>query len=412
MNLYIWLFVLGLAKVQAAIQCNSSSSCPEEAPCCSQFGECGTGGYCLGGCNPQFSYNYKSCMAMPICKDTNTKFNKYRSKVLDKDTYLGNASAGDWAYSGYLMDYEDEESLLLAMPKDSSGTVLSSTRYVWYGKISARMKTSHRSGVVSAFILFSNVEDEVDNEWVGSDLNNVQTNYYFEGTLNYTHSRNSSANQTFSSFHTYEIDWREDKLMWLVDGKVGRTLYKNNTYNHTTKRYDYPQTPSRVQISLWPGGNSTNTNGTIAWAGGKIDWDASDLKNPGYYYMTLNEVNISCYDPPSYAKKNGSQAYSFTSDSTFLSENVALTDDQTMLYSSEGSGLEPKLGKDNDTSSRSSSKVTSTRATSSSLASGASTAFIQNINSGKSSSNSKNGGAVISKPGVLTLLALIWGYVV
>lgn len=350
-------------------------------------------------------------MAMPICKNTTTKFSKYRSKLLDMNTYFGNASEGDWTYSGYTMDYDDEESLLLAMPKGSSGTVLSSTRYIWYGKISARLKTSHRSGVVTAFILFSNIQDEVDNEWIGSALNTVETNYYFEGTLNYTNSRNATANQTFANFHTYEVDWREDRLMWLVDGKVSRTLYKNETYNATTKRYQYPQTPSRVQISLWPGGNSTNSAGVIAWAGGAIDWDASDLKNPGYYYMTLNELNISCYDPPSYAAQNGSKAYSFTNDSSFLSQNIAITDDQMLLYSTNGSGLDPKLGKNNKTSSRSS--ATSASSTSSSLASGASTRFIQNINSGKSSSSdSKNGGVAVTKPGVLTLVALIFGYMV
>lgn len=72
-------------------------------------------------------------------------------------------------------------NLLLTMEKGSVGTVLSSTRYVWYGKIGATLKTSRGAGVVSAFILFSGVKDEIDYEWVGVDLGHVQTNYYFQG---------------------------------------------------------------------------------------------------------------------------------------------------------------------------------------------------------------------------------------
>ena len=72
-------------------------------------------------------------------------------------------------------------NLLLTMAPDSVGTVVSSTHYLWYGKVSATLKTSRGKGVVSAFILFSPVKDEIDYEWVGVNLHNVQSNYYFQG---------------------------------------------------------------------------------------------------------------------------------------------------------------------------------------------------------------------------------------
>lgn len=355
----IWLALIFLwvhVKASDVITCNATQSCPEDKPCCSQFGQCGNGEYCIGGCNPRFSYNQKACMAMPICKDQSFNFgNNYSSKLPKKDSYMGNVSDGDWVYSGYLMDYSDEDSTVIAMPKNSGGSVLSSTRYIWYGKISARLKTSRDKGVVSAFILFSDVEDEIDNEWIGSNLTQLQTNYYYEGVLNYTHGHKIGTTDTFSNYHTYEIDWQEDKLTWSVDGKVGRTLHKNDTYNTTTKKYMYPQTPSRVQISLWPGGNATSSKSVKEWAGGEIDWDSDDMKDPGYYYMLLNEVNVTCYDPPKGTEKSGSSAYSYINDDSFLAKDVAITDNQTMLYSYKGSGLEPKLGKKNGSDSDSSS---------------------------------------------------------
>jgi len=138
-------------------------------------------------------------------------------------------------YTGDVLDYDDEESLILAMPKNSGGTVLSSTRAVWYGKVSARIKTSHLAGVVTGFILYSGAGDELDYEFVGADLETAQTNFYWESVLNYTNSANISTTDTFENYHTYELDWHEDYVTWSIDGVVGRTLYKNETYNATTQ---------------------------------------------------------------------------------------------------------------------------------------------------------------------------------
>ena len=65
--------------------------------------------------------------------------------------------------------------------ESSSGTLLASTSYVWYGKVSAQMKSSRGQGVVSAFILLSDVKDEIDFEFVGKDLQSAESNYYFQG---------------------------------------------------------------------------------------------------------------------------------------------------------------------------------------------------------------------------------------
>lgn len=46
------------------------------------------------------------------------------------------------------------------------------------------MKTSRGAGVVSAFILLSDVKDEIDFEFVGTDLETAQSNFYFQGITN------------------------------------------------------------------------------------------------------------------------------------------------------------------------------------------------------------------------------------
>lgn len=139
----------------------------------------GIGAYCLGGCDPKFSFKLESCVPVPVCQNKDSTFEKGIDSVASIYTYLGDATKYDWVAEGKAVSWDG--NLLLTMPPDSVGTVVSSTHYVWYGKVSATLKTSRGKGVVSAFILFSPVKDEIDYEWVGVSLNSIQSNYYFQG---------------------------------------------------------------------------------------------------------------------------------------------------------------------------------------------------------------------------------------
>lgn len=145
-----------------------------------EYGECGVGAFCLGGCDPTMSFSLDSCAPAPVCEDKDLKFDSMKN-MIDIGKYLGDSSKGDWVASGEPASHGD--NVLLTMPKGSVGTVLSSTAYMWYGNVKARLKTSRGRGVVSAFILFSDVKDEIDYEWIGADLETSQTNYYFQGIL-------------------------------------------------------------------------------------------------------------------------------------------------------------------------------------------------------------------------------------
>jgi beta-glucanase (GH16 family) len=102
--------------------------------------------------------------------------------MMENTQYLGDASKSNWVYSGAPAKYTDNngDQVLLTMKKGTVGTLLASTSYLWFGKVSATMKTSRTQGVVTAFILLSDVKDEIDFEFVGSDLNTAQSNYYFQ----------------------------------------------------------------------------------------------------------------------------------------------------------------------------------------------------------------------------------------
>ena len=151
--------------------------------CSVEYGECGVGAYCLGGCDPQYSNTLDSCVPAPVCKTEDYKLTSLDGITANTE-YLGDATKANWVSSGTPLQGPDKDSVILTLSEDGqsqSGTLLASSHYVWYGKISATMKSSRGAGVVSAFILLSDVKDEIDFEFVGADLQNTQSNFYFQG---------------------------------------------------------------------------------------------------------------------------------------------------------------------------------------------------------------------------------------
>jgi hypothetical protein len=94
----------------------------------------------------------------------------------------------------------------LLLTQQNGGTRLSSTRYVHYGTITARrestfsslsgplppnlitfinitVKTGRWGGVVTAFITMSDIKDEIDWEFPGSQTTQAQSNYFWQGLI-------------------------------------------------------------------------------------------------------------------------------------------------------------------------------------------------------------------------------------
>ncbi len=118
-------------------------------------------------------------MPAPVCKSGDYKLNSF-ADMKENTEYLGDSSETNWVYSGKPVEYNDE-SILLTMAPDTVGTLIASTHQVWYGRVSATMTTSQGAGVVTAFIMMSDVKDEIDFEFIGVDTETAQSNYYSQG---------------------------------------------------------------------------------------------------------------------------------------------------------------------------------------------------------------------------------------
>ena len=163
-----------------------------------------------------------------------------------------------------------------------------------------------------------------------------------------THSTNITLSDTFENFHTYEIDWTPDTVTWLVDGQVGRVLNRKDTWNATSNRWAFPQTPARVQLSLWPAGLSTNGAGTVSWAGGLVDWNSPLMQND-YYYATFDSVTMSCYNASSAPGTNTGVSYTYNNVAG-TNDTVVDGDEPTVLKSLLGTGLDMNAGESSSVS--------------------------------------------------------------
>lgn len=328
------VLVAFLAGQAEATTCNVTTPCPATAPCCSEYGFCGKGHFCLGGCNPFASKALDSCKPNPICQDNTFTFAD-TSRIVNATKYDGNATAFDWVLeTGEVFTFEGSEgpelALTLTEKNGGSGTKISSTRYVHYGTISARLKTGKWGGVVTAFITMSDVKDEIDWEYPGANIHEGQSNFFWQGLIpeESAGGYHKDFEDTFMNYHTYTIDWQPDALSWGVDGKVIRTIQKEDTLNPETGVYQYPSTPSRIQLSIWPAGIESSPPGTVQWAGGMIDWSDPDYTAAGQFYATVQSVEVKCNNQQTGVNLT---SYVYENSSSIAEPLIAYTNRSTSL---------------------------------------------------------------------------------
>jgi beta-glucanase (GH16 family) len=155
-----------------------------------------------------------------------------------------------------------------------------------FGHVEFVVKAAPGQGIVSSAVMMSDCLDEIDWEWLGGDDNQVQSNYFRKGqtVTGYNRGAFHSAPGNHDGFHTYSIDWTAEQIVWSIDGTTVRVLEASAAENG-----DYPQTPMQIKIGSWAGGDSSNPQGTIDWAGGLTDYSA------GPFTMYLKSIAVTDY---------------------------------------------------------------------------------------------------------------------
>ncbi|KAJ9071036.1 putative glycosidase CRH2 [Entomophthora muscae] len=280
------VWALALTAVRSNQKCHENlGACDKEFPCCATTGWCGKSfQHCSSLCFQPGNFPGVDCMADPQCESKDYLLSS--ENVLPESKYTGNYTSTDFTIIG---DYEiKDDAVVLKMSKPNAGSTLHSTRYMQYGRVSAKIKTSRTGGVVSSFILVARDKDEIDFEWVGSNVKETQTNWFFKGKFPVwpkNNNQNFPTKDTHAGFSEYTINWTPTQIQWIIDGKVIRTLLKADP--------QYPTSPAQISFGIWDGGS--NEEGTRNWAGGQIDWNSQDMKTQGYFDVHIKDIQVECY---------------------------------------------------------------------------------------------------------------------
>lgn len=188
-----------------------------------------------------------------------------------------------WNVTAGKIDFNDPGAEFTINARGDSPTVQTNF-YIFFGQVEVIMKTAAGRGIVSSIVLQSEDLDEIDWEWIGGNKTDVLTNIFSKGNqTDYGNSKSYTVNDVQSEWHNYTLDWSAEKLDWIVDGQIIRTL----KYEDAKGGHGYPQTPCNLRLGIWAAGDPKNPNGTIEWAGGETDYD--DVP----FTMTVKSVRVS-----------------------------------------------------------------------------------------------------------------------
>ncbi|EAU38310.1 conserved hypothetical protein [Aspergillus terreus NIH2624] len=202
-------------------------------------------------------------------------------------TWVFNSTQDDtiWNITNGEITYDGDDGAQFVIAEKLQSPTMQSNFYIFFGVVETHLKMAKGNGIVSSVVLQSDDLDEIDWEWIGGNVSEVQSNYFGKGDDYYKPAGFHYVANADTEFHNYTTNWTPEKLEWIIDGTVVRTL----TYDEAKNGTRFPQTPSNVRLGIWPAGDPSNSIGTIEWADGEVDYDA------GPYTMAIQKIRVQDY---------------------------------------------------------------------------------------------------------------------
>ncbi|KAM0787067.1 hypothetical protein ACM66B_006329 [Microbotryomycetes sp. NB124-2] len=323
----------GLTGFHPSEPCSKDHQCPETHPCCSEHGFCGTGRSCLNGCNPLWSFKPNACAPVAACQPQNMTFKPMDAGKIGNGTlWNGDAASHDWIVSTVAPNVTAVavgNELVLQLKEGANGTSLYSTRSVWYGNVTARIRSSGERGVVTSFSLISGTKDEIVWEFTGS-ADSASTNYFWRGKAGQT--ANGPELQDVdvqvidrsANYHDYGIAWTPETITWSIDGKPVRTVTKKDTLQ-SNGLYSFPSTPSRIQLKIFDVDEDAPP-GLQEWAGGGVNYRSETYLADGYFASRVQWVNVECFDAVSKQEHAPDATLEWTAPVTMTTTTTSATE--------------------------------------------------------------------------------------
>jgi hypothetical protein len=185
---------------------------------------------------------------------------------------------------GTSLEYNDQGAVF-AIEKETNAPTIATHKYIFFGRIDVECQASVGQGIVTSAVLQSADLDEIDWEWVGGDSAQAQSNYFGKGdTSTYDRGAYHDVANALTSVNTYSVEWTSEKVDWIINGNVVRTL----AYGDAQGGARFPQTPMEVKLGTWVAGRKDAPEGTVEWAGGYTDFSQAPF-NAYYKSITITD---------------------------------------------------------------------------------------------------------------------------
>ncbi|RCI12238.1 hypothetical protein L249_0928 [Ophiocordyceps polyrhachis-furcata BCC 54312] len=199
--------------------------------------------------------------------------------------YFNSSPPADlWETTAGVVDYGSDGAAFTINKQGDSPTIRTKF-YFFFGRTELLLKTAPGTGIISSMMWLSDDLDEVDWEILGSNRSVANSNYFGKGSEDWHNGAHHPVPGNSDDFHNYTTTWTKDQLDWYLDGTLVRTLHAADA-NQTR---NFPQTPVRMSIGIWAGGDPTLPEGTRQWAGGDTNYAAAP------FTMYLQKAQVTDY---------------------------------------------------------------------------------------------------------------------
>ncbi|CRK39441.1 hypothetical protein BN1708_001654 [Verticillium longisporum] len=263
-------------------------------------------------CNP---INETDCAPNPALGMAHTfNFNATPSKDL-WETHVGPIS------------FSDKDGAAFTITKQGDSPTLRSHFYFFGGRTEIILKAAAGKGIISSVMWLSDTLDEVDWEFVGVNSTTALSNYFGKGKEIFTEGKDHpvAGAPVWDDFHNYTTTWTEDRLEWFIDGQSVRVLNRADALEGGNL---FPQTPMRLYLGIWAGGDPRLPKGTRDWAGGDTEYDK------GPFTMHVQKAHVQDYSTGKeyvYGDKSGSwQSIQVVEGNSTVKETLLATPDKSI----------------------------------------------------------------------------------
>ncbi|KAB5528941.1 concanavalin A-like lectin/glucanase domain-containing protein [Coniochaeta sp. 2T2.1] len=179
--------------------------------------------------------------------------------------------------------YNSENGAEFTISKHKDSPTIRSKFYIFGGRVEVIMRAAAGTGIISSVMFLSDDLDEIDWEFMGGNHTHAETNYFGKGVPDFRNAIYYPVNGgIIDDFHNYTTVWTKDALQFYIDSQLVRTLLPKDANNTLY----YPQTPMRISLGIWAGGDPDNNEGTREWAGGDTDY------SKGPFTMAVKSVYV------------------------------------------------------------------------------------------------------------------------